>query len=271
MIRPHGFLTIALVIGTAASARAQSRAPADSQRVGGGVRVLQLVQGFQMASSPELASAINALLLDDGAHMRMAPKRDLAAGDSARASEIVKTARASLGKYSDVKVAEQDGYVKFLPWLEDQAIYHYNNIGNAMAMFGGFDATKPVSLLYKKNDRGALELVGAMYNAPPNATPVDLDRRLPTSIAHWHEHVNFCAASPDSVRAGVVKPDAATAAKWLQITTREGCTAAGGRFVPRIFGWMAHVYLFAGDDPKTIWGGEDHGSMDVHMHQPPTG
>jgi hypothetical protein len=28
---------------------------------------------------------------------------------------------------------------------------------------------------------------------------------------------------------------------------------------------MAHVYLFAGDDPRTIWG-DDHGSMDVHMH-----
>jgi len=265
--RLHRVLTTLLLV-VPCTARAQSNPPVDSQRAQGGARVLQILQGFQMASSPELASAINALLLDDGAHMRMAPKRALAAGDSARASEIVKTARAALGKYSDVKVAERDGYVKFLPWLEDQAIYHYNNIGNAMTMFGAFDATRPVSLLYKKNARGELDLVGAMYNAPPNATPEDLDARLPTSIAHWHEHVNFCAASPDSVRAGVVKADAATAAKWLKITTREECTAVGGRFVPRIFGWMAHVYLFAGDDPKTIWGGEDHGSMDVHMHHP---
>ena len=270
MARLHRILTTLLFVAPC-SAWAQSSPPVDQQRAQGGGRVLQILQGFQMASSPELASAINALLLDDGAHMRMAPKRALAAGDSARAGEIVKTARAALGKYSDVKVAERDGYVKFLPWLEDQAIYHYNNIGNAMTMFGAFDAARPVSLLYKKNARGELDLVGAMYNAPPNATPEDLDARLPTSIAHWHEHVNFCAASPDSVRAGVVKADAATAAKWLKITTREECTAVGGRFVPRIFGWMAHVYLFAGDDPKTIWGAEDHGSMDVHMHHPGAG
>jgi hypothetical protein len=251
------------------AAGAQARPPADSQRAGQrGVRVLQILQGYQMASSPELASAINALLQDDGAHMHMAPRREPAAGDSARANEIVKTARAALSKYTDVTAAERDGYVKFLPWLEDQSIYHYNNIGNAMAVMMGFDATRPVSLLYKKDDHGELKLVGAMYNAPPNATPADLDARLPTSIAHWHEHVDFCAASPDSIRAGVVKADAATAAKWLKITTRDECAAVGGRFVPRIFGWMAHVYLFAGDDPKTIWGGDDHGSMDVHMHHP---
>ena len=43
--------------------------------------------------------------------------------------------------------------------------------------------------------------------------------------------------------------------------------AAGGRFVPRLFGWMAHVYMFGGDDPLTIWGGEhaDH----MHMHDKP--
>jgi len=251
-------------------ARAQTRPPADSQRVGNGMRVLQLLQGFQIASSPELAAAINGLLMDDGAHMRMAPKRELAPGDSTRAAEIVKTARAALGKYSDVTLAEADGYVKFLPWVEDQAIYHYNNIRNAMSVLNGFDATKPVSLLYKKNPQGELKLVGAMYNAMPNATPADLDSRLPTSIAHWHEHVDFCAVSPDSIRAGVVKADAATAARWLEITTPQECAAVGGRFVPRIFGWMAHVYLFSGDDPKTIWG-EDHGSMDVHTHNPPGG
>jgi hypothetical protein len=45
----------------------------DSQRVGSSLRVLELIQGFQMASSPELASAINALLVDDGAHSASTP------------------------------------------------------------------------------------------------------------------------------------------------------------------------------------------------------
>jgi hypothetical protein len=234
----------------------------------GGLRLLQIMQTFQMANSPELASAINALLMDEGAtHMHMAPHRDVAPADSARAAEIVKTARAALSKSADTAAAVRDGYVKFLPWLDDQSIFHYNNVGNAMLTFAGFDATKPVSLLYKKDEHGAMKLVGAMYNAAPNATPQDLDARLPTSIAHWHEHVDFCGPQPDSVRAGVQKIDAASTAKWLSISTREQCAAAGGRFVPRIFGWMAHVYLFAGDDPKVIWGAE-HASMDMHDHHP---
>src|ERR1051325_9180128 len=108
------------------AAGAQNRPPADSQRAGASLRLLQFIQGFQMANSPELAPAINSLLADDAAHMRMAPRRPVAAGDSVRAADIVKTARAALGKYADVKVAEADGYVKFLPFVPDQIVYHYN-------------------------------------------------------------------------------------------------------------------------------------------------
>ena len=247
---------------------AQNRPPTDSQRVGGNLCALQLIKGFQVASSPELAAAINALLSDDATHMRMAPRKTATAADSVRAKDIVKAARGTLSKYTDVKVAEQDGYVKFLPWLEEQSIFHYNHIGNVLATLGGFDATKPVSLLYKKDEKGAMTLVGAMYAAPPGATPDDLDARLPTGIAHWHEHVDFCGPNPDSVRAGVQKIDAPSTAKWLSISTRESCAAAGGRFAPRLFGWMAHVYLFSGDDPKVIWG-EEHATMDTHMHRFP--
>src|SRR4051812_11342372 len=101
----------ALVLTTASvKAGAQSKPPSDSQRVGGSLRMLEMIQGFQMASSPELASAINALLSDDATHMRMAPARPATAADSVRAAEIVKTARDGLSKYTDVKVAEQNGY-----------------------------------------------------------------------------------------------------------------------------------------------------------------
>lgn len=258
---------LALLSCSSVSLVAQNRPPADSQRQGRSIRALEIIQGFQMASSPELASAVNALLTDDNAHMRMAPRKTATAADSARAKDIVRTARGALSKYSDVKVAEQDGYVKFLPWLADQSIYHYNSIANVFATLGGFDATKPVSLLYKKDDKGAMKLVGAMYAAPPGATPDDLDARLPTGIAHWHEHIDFCGPNPDSVRAGTQKIDAPSTARWLAISNRDACTAAGGRFVPRLFGWMAHVYLFSGDDPKVIWG-EEHGSMDMTMHHP---
>jgi hypothetical protein len=250
------------------AANAQTQPPPDSQRVARNVRMLQLIQGFQMASSPELGEAVNSLLKDDATHMHMGPRRPLAPGDSARAADIVTTAKAALAKYSDVNAAVADGYIKFLPSVEDQIVFHYNSIGNVMAMRNGFDVTRPVSLLYKKDEMGMMKLVGAMYNAMPSATPEELDARLPTSIAQWHEHVDFCSASPDSVMAGVVKLDGPTIARWLKITTRDECTAVGGRFIPRMFGWMAHVYLFASDDPKVIWG-EGHGSMDVHLRHPP--
>ena len=220
-----------------------------------------------MADSPELAEAINALLKDDGAHMRMAPRRPEAPTDAFRAKRIVLEARDALSKYKDVRVAEADGYEKFLPFIENQSIYHYNSIENVGLTLNRFDATRPVSLLYKKDAKGAMVLVGAMYSAPPEATPEQLDARLPTSYAHWHEHIDFCGPSPRDIRSGKVKIDGASTAKWLKITTREECDAAGGRFVPRIFGWMAHVYLFAGDDPKVIWG-DNHGTMDTHVHKP---
>ena len=264
-----GKLPLFLVVTAFASVvNAQARPQSDSERVSRNVRMLQFIQGFQMANSAEFAPAINSLLQDDGAHMRMAPVRPAEQRDSDRAANIVKTARAALAKYADVRVAEADGYVKFLPFVDDQIIYHYNNFGNVMALRTGFDVTRPVSLLYKKDDTGVMKLVGAMYSAMPNATPEELDARLPTRIARWHEHVNFCAASPDSVRTGAVKLDGPTVSHWLAITTAMDCSAAGGRFIPRMFGWMAHVYMFAGDDPKVTWG-EAHGSMDVHMHHPP--
>ena len=224
-----------------------------------------------MASSPELSAAVNELLSDTSVHMRMAPPRKATAADTARAADIVKKARAALAPYKDVKAAEKDGYVEFMPWIPDQSIYHYNSIPNVFATISGFDVTKPVSLLYRKDAKGERVLVGAMYAAQPGATADDLDARLPLGIAHWHEHVNFCGPKLEAIQAGTEKVDAASTAKWLGITTRVDCDAAGGRFVPRLFGWMAHVYLF-GDSPAEIWGGDDRDHM--HMHptaKPPAG
>jgi hypothetical protein len=246
------------VVGLAALSATPERVDAQQAGAGSGRgdRRRGPPAGFEMANSPELADAINALLADEGAHMRMAPRRKVTPQDLFRAKQIVSEARDALGKYRDVRVAEADGYEKFLPWIETQSIFHYNSEQNAALTMRRFDATRPVSLLYKKNAKGAMTLVGAMYFALPDATIDDLDARLPTSVAHWHEHVDFCAPNQQDVRSGKVKIDGPSTARWLRITTREACDAAGGRFIPRIFGWMAHVYLFAGsDDPSVIWGG----------------
>ena len=245
---------------------AQSPAPPDGPPRQ--MRVFSVLQTMQVANAPALAPVINALLSDTNAHMRMAPTHKATKADSLRANAIATQARAALTKYSDVALAEQDGYMRFLPWLEKQDIYHYNNIQNVMATLNTFDATKPVSLLYRKNAAGKFILVGAMYSALPGAPMDELDARVPVSIAHWHEHVNFCGPRPDSARALAAKPDSATLAKWLHITSQEGCSAVGGIFLPRLFGWMAHAYLFGHQDIKTVWGGEEHDHMKMHgsMH-----
>ena len=227
-----------------------------------GLRALALLQDLQIVNAPQLAPAINGLLSDTTSHMRMAERRVASAADSGRARRIVETSRNALARYKDVTVAEQEGYVKFLPWLEEQDIYHYNNIQNVLSSLSAFDAGTPSSLLYRK-ENGKLILVGAMYTALPGSTPADLDARLPLGVAHWHEHVNFCGPKTQAVR-DAKQIDGAEVAKWLTITTREECTAAGGQFVPRLFGWMAHVYMFGGDDPLTIWGGEHADHMRMH-------
>jgi len=79
-----------------------------------------------------------------------------------------------------------------------------------------------------------------MYTAPADATEIDLDARVPLSVARWHAHINIClprrgdAANADWKKFG---PDGS-------IATAEACTAAGGRFFPQLFGWMVHVYPF---------------------------
>src|SRR5947208_1722644 len=207
MKRTH--VVAALLAGIAVTHPLRGQARGDSAfRNSFSMRVLQLLQGFQMATTPEVAGALNALLTDTSAHMRMAPAKVATAADTARAATIVKTARAGLEKYKDVAAAEREGYIKFLPWLEEQPIYHYNNIQNVLASVQQFDATKPVSLLYKKDAAGKMSLLGAMYASPAGSVE-DMDARLPLGIAHWHEHVDFCGPNPDSIRAGAQKLDPA--------------------------------------------------------------
>jgi hypothetical protein len=227
------------------------------------IQLLSLLQSLQVANAPELAPAINGLLSDTTSHMRMAERRSATAADSTRAAKLVVESRAALSRYADVAVAEKEGYVRFLPWLEEQDMYHYNSVQNVFATMSVFDVTKPSSLLYRK-EKGQMLLVGAMYTAMPGSTSDQLDARLPLGVAHWHEHVNFCGPKPDSIRAAAATADGASVAKWLAITSREDCTAAGGMFLPRLFGWMAHVYMFGGDDPLTIWGGEHNDHMRMH-------
>ncbi len=196
-------------------------------------------------------------------HMAMTPTWPLAAGDSARARALVDQIRAGFAKYKDVRVAEADGFKEFLPNVKNQKVYHFTSMRNAITARFSFDPLAPTSLLYKEEAGGGMTLVGVMYTETPRASLEELNARVPLSITHWHEHVNWCLPPRD-------RP-----ARWRDstggkpvfgplgpIATQAACDSVGGRFFPRVFGWMVHVNAFSGDDPKVIWGGEDH---DDHM------
>jgi hypothetical protein len=218
----------------------------------------------------ELGRLFAGLLSDTSPHMRMGPRRMATATDSVRAAGIVVAARAALGQYTDVKLAERDGYYRNATALDNLPIYHYNNLQNfGAAKRGEFDVTKPVSLLYKRDERGELRLIGVMYATAASAAPEQLDALLPIGMAHWHEHVNLCYPAGSAARALPKAIDARTVF-WIRlffsITSEDECQHAGGQFVPVEFGWMAHVYLFADrDDPTAIWDADDVGNMDAHM------
>jgi len=184
-----------------------------------------------------------------GLHMTLTPAMPAHPGDAQRADAIVGTLRTAIAKYRDYRVAEQDGFTPFLADIP-QPQYHFTNWHNAVAAQFSFDPTRPTSLLYTKTSTG-YELIGAMYTAPRSATLADLDARVPLSIAHWHEHVNFCKAPAGMGRDAYFWPGAKFGLAG-SIATQDACQAAGGTFIPVLFNWMVHVYPFA-TSPADVW------------------
>jgi hypothetical protein len=54
------------------------------------------------------------------------------------------------------------------------------------------------------------------------------------------------------------------------INTKEACNAAGGTFLPHVFGWMVHVYPYE-TDPKKIWSRHGDDSSHEMMNDPEMG
>lgn len=201
-------------------------------------------------------------------HMHMSELRKPQPGDAAKAQGIVEEARPALEKYRDYKVALSEGFKIFLPNVP-QKMYHFTNYENAIGEAFRFDATKPTSLLYEKHGDD-FKLIGAMYTAPVRFSEQQLNERVPLSMAQWHQHVNMCKAPKGQERDMLSK----TSKFGLNgsITTQEACDAAGGTFMPHVFGWMVHMYPWE-KTPDEIWSVErqltpgsehahhDHGDM----------
>lgn len=203
------------------------------------------------------------------AHMETTPRRAPTTADSLKARAIVTELRSAIAKYRDVKVAEADGFKMFAPQLRNQRVYHFTRNLWALENQFRFNASKPTSLLYKKDAEGKFVLVGAMYTAPKRDSPADLDKRIPTSVAQWHKHVNWCLPPRRETARWTETKNGRPVFGPLGVATREACDAAGGRFVEEVFGWMVHANVFASDDPAVIWG-DDHMRGDEMMnHQTP--
>jgi hypothetical protein len=193
----------------------------------------------QTAGAPDMHMDMN--------HMRMTPHQPATPDDSARAAHVLATLRTALAPYQDYHRALADGYKIFLPKIP-QPVYHFTNRAIARAGVGQFDPAHPGSLLYQKVNDSTYTLVGAMYIAGKNATPDELNARLPLSVATWHAHTNFCIPKPVWSKARWAEKDS-TGQRLFgfkgAIASQDACDAAKGRFYPQVFGWMVHIYPFA--------------------------
>jgi hypothetical protein len=171
-------------------------------------------------------------------HMQMTAPRAQAPGDVRRANEIVAQLRGGIEKYRDYHVALDDGFKIFLPNIP-QPEYHFTSYKNGFLGAFSFDPERPTSLLYRKTSTG-YELVGAMYTMPKRASEDKLNERVPLSIASWHLHTNLCLPPRDQR----LSADYTKFGLKGSIATQEACDAAGGRFMPSVFGWMVHVYPY---------------------------
>ena len=220
-----------------------------------------------------------------GDHMTMTEARAATPADTHRGEEIIRTAREKLAKYQDYKVAMADGYEPYMPTVP-QDVYHFSSRALTAAEYGGdFDLARPGSLLYERQGLSGYKLVGAMYSAPPTDDPAQLDKLIPLSLVNWHAHTNIClpaGLTEQDVMNGDIgakmRPDISSAVDANRgyggrnaarmrlgymadprfgfagtISSEADCQAAGGNFHKQIFGWMVHVYPFAGDDFKVAF------------------
>lgn len=217
-------------------------------------------------TAPE-ANPASSTMGQMSAHMYMTALRPMQPDDQKRADAVVAAAKVALAPYADYHKALADGFHIFMPNVP-QRIYHFTSSRNALEAAFHFDPLKPTSLLYKKTPDGNYQLVGAMYTDRLRATDDELNERIPLSIARWHQHVNFCLA-PRGERVGYFGPHAKFDMLG-SIHTKEACDAAGGRFIPHVFGWMVHVYPFE-TDPAKIWSVDDGDGHDSMSHSPMPG
>lgn len=213
------------------------------------------------AQNPPPGTAVidgNGAMTPDGAndpHMRLSPERSATAADLEKGDHLAEEVKQALSKYERVQDAVDAGYLEFPPNPDENLkIIHYVNPWLSLLESWRIDPKEPGALLYQKQSDGQLQLLGAMYTAPPEATMEELDNRIPLSLTRWHLHTNICLPEPiwdeqqwQRQRDGrpLFGPDSS-------IATPAECQQVDGKFEPTVFGWMVHVYPFA-PNPQDVF------------------
>ncbi|MDT0630421.1 hypothetical protein RQM47_13185 [Rubrivirga sp. S365] len=190
-------------------------------------------------------------------------------GDRARADRLLAETRRSIARYRDVEDAVADGYRPFPPEpTPGLQIIHYIHQQRSAAEQDVINPDAPGALLYERDGRGGLRLLGAMYTAPADAPLAELDARVPLSVTQWHLHQNVCVPRPiwdEAAWARTLAGGEAAFGPESPTATPSACDQLGGRFLPTAFGWMAHLNVYA-DDPADVWnamyGHDSHDGMD---------
>ncbi len=205
----------------------------------------------------DMSSSATAMSGDEMpmSHMTMTKRMPARAGDAVRAAAIADTLGRAIQKYRDYHVALDEGFTIFHPEVP-QKVYHFTSKANGFASFFSFDPARPTSLLYRKTGDG-YQLVSAMFTAPKRYTAEQLNERVPLSVAEWHMHTNLCLPPKGQSQAALpVGNNPSRFGFRGTIDTEATCTAAGGRFLPSVFGWMVHVSPWE-KDPALVWGTHD--------------
>lgn len=175
-----------------------------------------------------------------GKHLQVTVRQPVQEGDEARAQAILVAARSVLERYRDVADAEAAGYAPFAATGRMGEEVHYTNYWRAGSEKRRLDFERPASILYRRTPNG-MQAVGVMYTAPASSETDELDRRVPLSIGTWHRHVHFCGWPSGAPRSDWDGP-APRFGFAGSIADQPTCEAAGGYWIPLVFGWMTHIY-----------------------------
>ena len=150
--------------------------------------------GHQHTDSATAASA-------DGHHHEVPARLDHDPTDAqleAAADLIVSTKQATV-QYSDVRVAEANGYRSIGDGFT--GVEHFIN-SEYMNDTDSLDPTKPESLVYRVNPDKTREFITVMYILPNGSTMDDVPD-IAGNLTLWHDHDNLCFDPATSKLSGI--------------------------------------------------------------------